>query len=236
MGAIWREMAAEAERLAAGGHRGLRLKIGPGSDVDCVGAVRDAVGDDVVLRVDCNQGYSKDGAIKVIRKLEGFDIELVEQPTAWWDFRSLAEVAASVDTPIMPHESMYLMSDVKSLIDMGAVGVLGLKTYRPAGGITNAVRILEMARVMNIPCLMHDDVELGVSLAAACQVIASHQQALTHACELSGFPEWMADDVVEKPIRIEDGFVEVPEGPGLGVELDESKIEKYTGGVMSLRA
>lgn len=229
------EVATEARRLVAEGYRGLRLKIGPKRDVECVKAVREAVGDEVTLRVDCNQGYSAPQAIRVLRAVEGFDVELVEQPTPWWDFKALATVARAVDTPVMPHESLYLMSDVKTLIDMGAVDVLGLKTYRPGGGITSARRILDMARVMNIPCLMHDDIELGVSLAAAAHIITAHQGVITYKCELSGFPEWISDDVVTAPTRFEKGFIKVPDGPGLGVELDEAKIEKYTTGMISCR-
>ncbi len=86
------------------------------------------------LRVDCNQGYRTAEAVKMIREIEPYGIEFVEQPTIWWDFNGLAEVASAVDTPLMAHESMYLLSDVKNLIDAGAVGVLGLKTYRPWGG------------------------------------------------------------------------------------------------------
>jgi len=227
-----KEVAAEATRLVSEGYRGLRLKIGPSHDVQCAQAIREAVGDDVTLRVDCNQGYSAAKAIRVIKALERFDVELVEQPTPWWDFKALATVAKAIDTPIMPHESLYQMSDVKTLIDMGAVGVLGLKTYRPGGGVTSARRLLEMTRVMDIPCLLHDDIELGVSLAATAHIVAAYQRALTYTCELSGFPEWIADDVVTKPMRIDGGFAEVPEGPGLGVELDASKIERYTTGII----
>jgi len=228
------KVAAVASNLASEGYTGIRLKIGPGRDVDCVEAVRDAVGDEVTLRVDGNQGYMVADAVKMIRAIEPFGVEMVEQPTVWWDFKGLAEVAAAVDTPIMPHESMYLLSDVKSLIDMGAVGVLGLKTYRPWGGITGARRLLEMARVMNIPCMFHDDVELGVSLSAATHIISAYRRVITHKCELSGCPEWVKDDVVKKPIRFEKGSVHVPEGPGLGVELDESKLKKYSKGVIAL--
>lgn len=229
------EVASTAEGLAAEGYTGIRLKIGPGKDVECTAAVREAVGEDVSLRVDCNQGYGVADAVKMIRAIEPYGVELVEQPTVWWDFGSLAEVAAAVDTPIMPHESMYLLSDVKNLIDVGAVGVLGLKTYRPWGGVTGARRLLEMARVMNIPCMFHDDVEMGVSLAAATQIISAYRRVITHKCELSGFPEWMKDDVVKKPIRFEGGFVHVPDGPGLGVELDDSKLEKYAKEIVTLR-
>ena len=228
------KVASVALGMGEEGYRGIRLKIGPGRDVDCVEAVRDAVGDEVTLRVDCNQGYGVADAVKLIRAIEPYGVELVEQPTVWWDFSGLAEVAAAVDTPIMPHESMYLLSDVKSLIDMGAVGVLGLKTYRPWGGVTGARRLLEMARVMNMPCLFHDDVEMGVSLSAATHIISAYRRVITHKCELSGYPEWLKDDVVERPVMFEGGYVHVPEGPGLGVELDESKIRKYSRGVITL--
>lgn len=226
------EVAAEAAKLVEEGYKGIRLKIGPDRDVECVRAIREAVGDDVTLRVDCNQGYSAPRAIRIIKAMEKFDVELVEQPTIWWDFNSLATVAKSVDTPIMPHESLYQMSDVKTLIEMGAVGVLGLKTYRPGGGITSARRILEMARVLNIPCLMHDDLELGVSLAASTHIITAFQRVITHKCELSGFPEWIAEDVVTTPMKIGAGFAEVPKGSGLGVELDSSKIDKYATSII----
>jgi len=212
------------------GYTGLRLKIGLKRDVANVAALRDAVGDDVTIRVDCNQAYSTHEAIRVIKAVEKHDVELVEQPTVWWDFKALANVAKAVDTPIMPHESAYLISDVKALIDLGAMGVLGLKMYRPGGGITNARRLLDMARLMGIPCLIHDDVELGVSLAAAAHFITARHRDLKYKAELSGHPTWIADDVVTTPPKMNGGYAEAPEGPGLGVELDEDKIQKYSTG------
>ena len=222
------EVSSDASRLVEEGYRGLRLKIGRKRDVAIVRALRDTVGNEVTLRVDCNQGYSTHEAIRAIKAMERYDIELVEQPTIWWDFKALATVAEAVDTPIMPHESIFLISDVKALIDLGALGVLGLKMYRPGGGITNARKLLDMAKLMGIPCLIHDDVELGVSLAAASHFIAARFRDLKFKPELSGYPEWIADDVVKPPIKIKNGYVEVPEGSGLGVELDEEKIEKYS--------
>ncbi len=227
-------VAGVAEGFVDEGYHGIRLKIAPGHDVDCVAAVRDAIGGGIDLRVDCNQGYRTAEAIKMIRDIEPYGVELVEQPTVWWDFNGLAEVAGAVDTPIMPHESMYLLSDVKNLIDAGAVGVMGLKTYRPWGGLTGARRLLEMARVMNIPCLFHDDLELSVSLAAATQIITAYRNVITHRCELSGYPEWMGDDVTTESVRFEKGYVHVPKGPGLGVELDDEKLEKHTKGIITL--
>ena len=227
-------VAGVSEEFVKNGYKGIRLKIAPGHDVDCVAAVRDAIGGGVDLRVDCNQGYRTAEAVKMIREIEPYGIEFVEQPTVWWDFNGLAEVAAAVDTPLMAHEAMYLLSEVKNLIDVGAVGVLGLKTYRPWGGLTGARRLLEMARVMNIPCMFHDDLELSVSLAAATQIISAYKNVITHKCELSGYPEWMGSDVTTESVRFEKGYVYVPEGPGLGVELDDDKVEKLTKGIITL--
>ena len=224
-----------AEELVETGFTGIRLKVGPGKDLKCVEAVRDAIGDDVSLRIDCNQGYKTHEAIRMIRSVEPYDIELVEQPTVWWDFAALSDVALAVDTPIMPHESLYLLSDVKNLIDAGAIGVLGLKTYRPWGGVTGARRLLEMARVMNISTLFHDDIELGVSLSAATHLISAYNRAITHKCELSGFPEWMEDDVVTQPIKFEKGYVYVPDGSGLGVELDDEKLKKFGKEIITIK-
>jgi L-alanine-DL-glutamate epimerase-like enolase superfamily enzyme len=223
-----------ASEFTDNGYSGIRLKIAPGRDVECVAAVRDAIGNDVTLRVDCNQGYRVSEAVKMIRDIEPYGIEMVEQPTIWWDFNAFAEVAASVDTPLMAHESMYLLSDVKNLFDLGAVGVLGLKTYRPWGGVTGATRLLEMARVMNIPCMFHDDLEMSVSLAAATQIISAYRNVITHKCELSGYPEWMGDDITTKSVKFDKGYVYIPEGDGLGVELDDDKVEKYTKGIITL--
>jgi L-alanine-DL-glutamate epimerase-like enolase superfamily enzyme len=228
------KVAAEGKRLVKEGYTGIRLKIGPKRDIKCVGAIRKAIGDDTTLRVDCNQGYSTSDAIKMIRDLEQFSVELIEQPTVWWDFASLAKVAGSVDTPIMPHESLFSIADVKTLIDMGAVGVLGLKTYRPAGGITNVKRILDMARILNIPTLMHDDLEMGVSLSVASHIIAGCGKAITQKCELSGYPEWINEDVIKEPVKLEGGYIAPPKGPGLGFELNEAMIKKYTTGIITL--
>ncbi len=213
------------------GYTGLRLKIGRGlqTDEQSLREIRRVAGDDTSIRLDANQAYLPDKAISVIRALERYDIELVEQPTTWWDFKGLGKVARAVDTPIMPHESLYLLSDAKTLIEYEAMDVLGLKVYRPGGGLTNAKKLISMAELMDIPCLVHDDVELGISLAAASHLIASNFRNLRYKCELSGYPEWIADDIVKRPIEFKNGRAEVPEGLGLGVEIDDDKLRKYAG-------
>jgi L-alanine-DL-glutamate epimerase-like enolase superfamily enzyme len=223
------EIQSLAQKYVRDGYKTIRLKTGLGvkADEKNVRAVRSIIGDDVELRLDANQAYIPPNAIKFVRTMERYDIELVEQPTPWYDFKGLASVAKAVDTPIMPHESLYLLSDAVQLLDLGAADVLGLKVYRPGGGITSARKLISLAQLTDVPCLMHDDVELGISLAAATHFVAANHRHLKYANELSGYPTWITDDVVKRTPRIEGGFFEVPSGPGLGVELDERKLRKY---------
>lgn len=135
----------------------------------------------------------------------------------------------------MPHESLYLISDVKALIDLEALEVLGLKVYRPGGGITSAKKLINMAQILNIPCLLHDDIELGVSLAAAAHFIVANYRNIKLKCELSGYPDWIGDEVIKTPVKIVKGFAEAPEGLGLGVELDDEKVKKYSKGIITCK-
>jgi L-alanine-DL-glutamate epimerase-like enolase superfamily enzyme len=89
-------------------------------------------------------------------------------------------------------------------------------------------------RVMNIPTLMHDDLEMGVSLSAASHIIAGCGKAISQKCELSGFPEWINEDVIKEPVKLEGGYIAPPKGPGLGFELNEAMIKKYTTGIITV--
>ena len=191
---------------------------------------RETVGSDVKLLVDANQAYRPKQAVQVIKAIEEFDVEFVEQPIAAWDFEGLAYVRNHVDTPIMPHESLYDIQDAKRLIAMGAVDLLGLKLDRP-GGLTNARVAYKIAELFDIPCTVISSVELGISTSAA-MMFAASLKTLEYASEASGMMT-ISDDVVREPLVIKDGFAEVPTGIGLGAELDEQKIEKYSEGAIT---
>jgi L-alanine-DL-glutamate epimerase-like enolase superfamily enzyme len=129
----------------------------------------------------------------------------------------------------MPHESLYDIQDAKRLIRDRAVDLLGLKLDRP-GGITNARVAYKMAELFNIPCTVISSVELGISTSAA-MMFAASLKTLEYACEASGTMT-ISDDVVREPLVLKNGCAEVPTGPGLGVELDEKKIDKYNQGTV----
>lgn len=224
-----KEMVDYGEWWAAQGYRTIRFKIGMGlrKDEELIKTARKALGEEIRIRVDANQIYSPHEAVKVIRALEKYDIEAVEQPIVWYDFKGLSFINKSVVTPVMPHESLYDIHDVVRLIEEDAVGLFGLKIDRP-GGITNAKKAIALAELHDIPCCIISSLDLGISTAGSMQ-IAGTLKKLDFACEATG-QVLIEDDIVKEEICIENGFAIVPNKPGVGVEIDDAKLNKYSEG------
>lgn len=209
------------------GFRTIRIKLGQGDlkkDMRMVHDIRNAVGDDIRIRVDPNQAYSVKEALRMVPVLEEHDIEIYEQPVAWHDLEGLARVNAATYIPVMPHEAMSDIMDVKRLIDHKAVSLFGLKTDRP-GGLTKARIARDLAELYNIPCVVMSSVELSISTFASMQFAATLKD-LPFACEASGVYE--IEDIADSAARIVNGKFIVPGGPGFGVEPDEEKLRFYT--------
>lgn len=209
------------------GFHTIRIKLGLGElrkDQQLVHEIRKAVGDDIKIRVDPNQAYSVKEALKMIPVLEEHDIEIYEQPVRWDDLDGLAKINASTYIPVMPHEAMSSIQDVRALIDHKAVSLFSLKTDRP-GGLTKARIARDLAELYNIPCVVMSSVELSVSTYASMQFAATLKD-LDFACEASGVYE--IEDIADSAGRIVNGSFVVPDGPGFGVEVDEEKLKYYT--------
>jgi L-alanine-DL-glutamate epimerase-like enolase superfamily enzyme len=207
-----------------------RIKLGTtiAGDMERFKAVRHAVGNDIMLRVDLNGCYGASDAIKLIKRLEDYDLSLVEQPVPWHDIHGLMKVNQSVDTLIQPDEAYYTCWDLSYLMSINAVSVLGLKMVRP-GGLTSNRKVIEMAELLNIPCYMNSAAEMGIAKAAALHFAFSHNN-IHFPCEIDLFttPE---ENMINEGLETDDGFAFPPKGPGLGVTIDEEGIKKYLGEV-----
>ncbi len=219
-------MVEECKEWLDLGVKAVRIKVGLGLEKDMKNteAIRKTIGSQVTLRVDCNQAFTRNEAIRVLQELEEFDLELAEQPVAWHDLTGMGMVASAVRTPIMPHETLLDRFDAVHLIEYGGAGVFGLKLDRP-GGFNNVRKVNALAELNNLPCFMCSSIELGISTAAAAHLAVS-QKNIKWACEFSG-PQTIKDDIVKNPIPVVDGFAQPSDAPGLGVELDEKKLQKY---------
>ncbi|MBD3350446.1 MAG: hypothetical protein GF364_03070, partial [Candidatus Lokiarchaeota archaeon] len=150
------KMVELAETFKAMGYKAIRYKLGHSidNDVEITEALRNALGLDYHLRVDYNQAYSPEEAIKAINAIEPYNIGYAEQPVAKDDFLGMVKVQKNVKIPIMAHESFFSVNDFKALYKLGAVRVLGINSERP-GGITRAIEVIDYAQSENIDTVIH---------------------------------------------------------------------------------
>jgi len=219
-------MAEMAEGFHAQGMSSLRLKLGRDveGDVRIVSRVRELLGDQVRLRVDYNQAYAPAEAVRAIRSIEPFGIDLAEQPVRATDFVGMAHVQRHVDTPLMSHEGCFSLQDIITLVELDAVRVVGVNSERP-GGVTNALRAISYAEQRGLGVVLHNQ-PLGIASAMQTHVAAARYHSLGHAIELFG-RVMMEDDLIVEPLDYSGGSVTLPSKPGFGVELDEDALARY---------
>jgi muconate cycloisomerase len=214
------------ERLALG-HRIFKIKTAAHSvadDVERVRRIRDAVGPTVSLRVDANQGWDRPTALRAIRALEPYDVDFVEQPVPRWDVGGLCEIGRQVRVPIMADESCFSPHDALDLVRRGGVSILSLKLTKSAG-ILGAMAVSRIAEAAGMGGYVGCMIETSLGTAAYLQV-ALAATPVTWGCELFG-PLLLVGDVVREPVRYADGHVLALDGPGLGVDVDEARLEEW---------
>ncbi len=232
--------AKEAAAAVDEGIRTIKIKIGidPARDIGVVGEVRAAVGKSARLRVDANQGYRTwREAVAVIEALEKYDIWYAEQPVE--GLSAMAEVSARSRVPIMADESAWNEHDVLEIIRRNAAQMLSVYYTKP-GGPSRAKRLLAVAGAGALPCDINGSAEMGIGNAANLHLAASSPEiSLPGTIPITSTAEKVVtevacrtylDDLIEEPFRYADGYLHVPEGPGLGIKVDEAKIAKYLVG------
>ncbi|HEX2477430.1 MAG TPA: enolase C-terminal domain-like protein, partial [Lacipirellulaceae bacterium] len=224
--------AAEIAAWAAGqGFRAMKVKVGIDrqGDLDRTRAVREAIGAQVKLGVDANGGWSTPQiAIETINRLvDECGIYFAEQPVPPGDPDALAEVRRNVRVPIIADESIWTLEDARILARAEAADVFSIYIGK-AGGIGPAREIARFAHSVGIQCTVGSNLELGVGSSAMVHLAvgAAGIDADTYPCDIIG-PLFYEDDVLKEPLPISGGLAKVHNGPGLGVELDDEKVEAY---------
>ncbi len=220
------DMVEMAQGFAAAGTGSFRFKLGRSveDDVRILSLARERLGPVAKIRVDYNQAYSPSEAVRAIRAIEPYGIECAEQPVGAEDHIGMVRVQSQVRVPLMAHEGCFSLLEQVDLIELGAVGVVGINTERP-GGISHALQAIDYATRRGLGVVMHNQ-PLGIASAAQVHLAAARWPVLGHAIELFGHV-MLEDDLIVEPLDYSDGRVNVPDGPGLGVELDESAVAKY---------
>jgi muconate cycloisomerase len=220
------EAAAEALRWQKAGFRSAKIKVGGGveADRDRVAAVRAAVGNTMKLRMDANMLYDADASLQLAKAVRQYDLQLFEQPAAKDDIAGLARVRREGGIAVMADESI---SDHASLIKVIKADAADYVKFgvKQAGGLLRAARMLATAEAAGIPCVIGHGFGLDPSTVAEIMLAASSRNVLP-GLECVG-PLKVVDTVATTRLDISKGSLPVPDGVGLGISLDEARLERY---------
>jgi muconate cycloisomerase len=208
-------------------HRVFKLKIGSrelAADIAHVQAIRRGLGEEVMLTVDVNQAWDEATAVRGIAALEAAGVGLVEQPISRRNRRGLARLAARFDVAIMADEAVHDATDAFDLAADGAADVYALKISQ-AGGLLPTLRAAAVADSAGVGIYGGTLLEGSVGSIAAAHVFAACPQ-LAWGTELFG-PLLLQDDVVVNRPSYRDFELQLPQTPGLGVQLDADKLAFY---------
>lgn len=232
------QAVAEAESAVSEGVKALQIKGGVDAprDVALVHQVRRAVGDDVVLRLDANQGYGRAKvAARIVGSLRDAGVQIVEQPVE--GLAEMALLSAQVsDVTILADESAWTPRDALDIAQSRAAD--GISVYvAKAGGLARARMITSIAEADGLACDVNGSLELGIANAANLHLAAASPSVTLASVIPVNAPgacapthtagRYYPDDIIRQPFEFASGDLVVPSGPGLGVEVDEAKLERY---------
>ena len=222
-----KNLCKEMESYVSSGFRALKMKVGglnPREDLERVKSVRGTVGEDIVLGVDANSNWDLPTAKWISKRLEDLSIGWIEEPLLPDDVQGSADLAQTTIIPIAGYEQEQTRYGFRNLIENKAVHIIQPDVIW-AGGVTETKKIAAIAAAWNLPCMPHG-FSSGISLAVNLHFLASTANATL--LEFDRNPNPLREQLINEAIKIDgNGTVEVPKGPGLGVEINQDVIEKY---------
>jgi len=229
------EEAKRAVSFAEKGFKGYKLhsavpgKIDDESDqtIETVTEVRKAVGDNYDILVDVNGAYSVHHAIEIGKQLEQLGVFHFEEPRPHYDLDGLSKVAESLDIPIASGENIYSEYEYKDLILKGKVDIVQPDIVKTPG-FTTFIKISKMANILGIPLTCHNTQPI-ISTVAHAHFVCSNEN-FPYAQEYNIEQISIRDEfpILNEPLKIKDGLLEIPEGPGLGIEFNMDIIKKIS--------
>ncbi len=216
----------EAGQLWDRGHRIFKFKTGVqdiAKDVARINEWRTAF-PDARIRIDANQSWDEITTLRAMEGLSNANVEFLEQPIPRWNLKGNAYLRQRLPVPLMADESVCTVADAMNLVRYQAADVFVLKLAK-AGGFLATTYVASVAIGAGIPCYMGCMRETGIGTAAYAHFAAA-TPVVSLGCELFG-PLMLIDDIITESIHYEDGYIVVPQGPGLGVSLDEDKMRHY---------
>jgi len=214
--------AAAAEALALrdeGGFRGLKIRLGrerPRDDIAAIEAVREAVGGEIELMADFNQGLDFSEALRRCRMIDDAGLAWIEEPVVYDNLDGYARLAADLKTPLQIGENFYGPRDLHTALQKNACDLV-MPDFMRIGGVTGWLRAAAIAGAAGIPVSTHLYPE-----------VAAHAMRVTETAHWLEWQDW-ADPVLSEPYRVGDGMLQIPDRPGLGISWDEKAVAAHLG-------
>jgi len=217
--------ASRAQEIVKKGFSTIKTKAGLDLiyDLERIKALRKGGGRELKIRVDMNQALSPPEALEFIKKTEEFDLEYVEQPIKANSFGDLAVLRNRTQTPIAVNEDCYLEGNIVQIVKDDAVDT-AVVDLEPLGGLIKLIEFEGLAGMSNIPLAHHCGFDMGIKTAAILQG-TSCLKGFNLAMDSTYYAH--QDDILSERLTVKNGAFELPQEPGLGIRVDENKLEKY---------
>lgn len=212
------EMARDAVSAVERGYDCLKVKVGadPTLDVARLAAVRQAVGNDVCIRIDANQAWQPKEAVRILNQMQERELalEFVEQPVKAHDLAGMKYVTERSYVPVLADESVFSPEDALKIMQMGAADMVNIKLMK-CGGLYNALKIVSAAEVYGVECMIGCMLEAKISVNAAVE-LACAKKIITRI-DLDG-PVLCSEDPIIGGAVFNEKNITVSDGPGLGIK------------------
>lgn len=219
------EMAAQAKEFIARGVNIIKIKLGKRveDDVERVKQIREAVGEKTILRIDANQGWDYEDALYALNQLYNYDIQFCEQPMRHWNDHKLPMLKKLSAIPIMADESVFDHHDAERLIEADACTYVNIK-FAKSGGILEARKINEVCESRGIHCMMGGMLESRLALTAFAHFATAHDNIQFYDMDTCMLGH--KTDPVTGGVRYNGFFIEIPDEPGIGADIDEGFLKE----------
>jgi L-alanine-DL-glutamate epimerase-like enolase superfamily enzyme len=218
-------MAADALKIKEEGYPAIKVKLGQNGqkDVERIKAIREAVGGDIPLRIDANQGWSVEEAIKTLQELDKYDIQHCEEPIPRWQFMQLVDVRLASPIPIMADECCGDEHDAERLISLNACDYFNIKLGK-SGGLYKALKMVKIAEAHHIHLQVGAFMESRLAMTAfahfaLCSPVIEHYDFDTALM-------FVEDPVTGGIVYEKNGVIKVPETAGLGATIETHWLDR----------
>lgn len=217
------DLLAKVDQAVSQGYQRVKVKIAPGKDYDYLAPIRQKY-PNLCLMADANASYPL-AQTTTFKRLDELDLAMIEQPLSVSDFVEHAKLQAQLSTPICLDENICQVDDLKTMIALGSGRVMNLKLPR-VGGLIPALEMLAYAKNHQVQVWLGGMYEAGI--ARAFHLHFASIKGLDFPADLSATQHYFEQDVITQSFVVENGGIKVPKGLGIGVELDQQVLARFT--------